>query len=591
MNFHRSSLLLIIFFIVIVSIGFSFPVGAQSDLGSNYLHAESEATSGAEAEIQSTIQMLGTPTSWSGQFGDPTTATEGAVFTAPESLQNEIDDLRDRPIGDLAPNAFVLASEDELYIVFTEEEPREGYATVEGQSPGIVDVEHQGLDFGVINADEVNFEEPSQLGVTEAYEDSEQYDRQYVEIDAHHRAVSIDYDEIDQSATAGVLVEEPIGDDLFDSFGERTQTLTDGIEGSSIDDDLNENVETTLGGLTQPRVVTSSADVEYWDDTEAAVSGIIAALDTPARDFIQTLQQNDPLPTDSNTPVLYVVDTEYDSQPVSSISEISEDPSSYDGQTVTFESNLYMTTVSSASVIQSATGTPIPIDVILHGGAAWDQLPEGRDKVVSIMGASSINQNNLTDTHRGTYQVTGEVVSTDRIEGDLPQGYILVAYDLERTGSLDTASVNDIIETQSSGVSDVLENQANPDVDASVASPDDSESGVAQEDQANGAGGSGLISDSSDSGIIGMVSVLSAGLYLSGMTAGVIGLGIIAFAAVDRVTRITNVSIRKGIKVFFSGIILFFGSTLATLVSVASPLAGLITSFLIVFLTFKYYKS
>ena len=406
-------------------------------------------------------------------------SVEGATFVAPDTIQNDIDELRDNLPAGLedrnAPNAFVLASSDQIYVVLTSEEPEEGYASVEGQSVelGVVgqsDITITGnqetVNIQPIVADDVEFTSPSEVSVQEVYENTEQYDRQYVEINSNHRSIAVDYQETEFAATSGVLVEEPLeAEELFGSVGEQSQTALDDLDG--------DNIGNVLGDLSQARVVTTSYETEYWDNTEVTMQGIVAGPDTPAGEFIQVQQEDSILPTDSNTPILYKTDTDYEAESVGDISEIAANPAAYDGQTVQFETNLYMNTISSKQAIESATGTPLPpVDTILHGGVGWEQLPEDRDDVVGIIAASSIEQTTLSETRDGRYEVTGEIVSTDRIEGDLPRGYILIAYDLERTGSIDTASPADIIEEQSSSVSNVLEQQVNPDADTSSSSTD-----------------------------------------------------------------------------------------------------------------------
>jgi hypothetical protein len=125
----------------------------------------------------------------------------------------------------------------------------------------------------------------------------------------------------------------------------------------------------------------------------------------------------------------------------------------------------------------------------LHGGVAWEQLPENRDDLIGIIAASSIEQRQLSETRRGKYRVIGEVVSTDRIEGDLPRGSVLIAYDLERVGSIETASAGDLIEEQSSAVSDTLERQANPEVDASTSATSDVDTETSTTEQTENADG------------------------------------------------------------------------------------------------------
>lgn len=391
---------------------------------------------------------------------------EGAAFVAPDSIQSEVDEVRedipDFVMKNAVSHAFVVASSDTLYLVFTTNEPQEGYASVDGKSYDIDNItltkNQNSLDIKPIVADSVEFKDPSEVSVEEVYENTEEYDRQYVEINANHRSISIDYENSTYSATAGVLVDAPLSpEELFGAVGEKSYITLKELDGN--------NIGNVLGDISRPHVVTASYETEYWDNTPVTMSGIIADPTSPAGKFIQAQQEDKILPTDSSTPILYTIDKTYDAQPVSGISKVSTNPAAYDGETIRFETNLYMNTISTKRVVESATGQKLPrVDIILHGGVGWEQLPEDRDDLTGIIAASSIEQKQLSETRRGKYKVIGEVVSTGRIDGDLPRGSIIIAYNLERVGSIETASAGNFIEQQSSTVSNTLERQANPEV-------------------------------------------------------------------------------------------------------------------------------
>ncbi|MGQ3331280.1 hypothetical protein [Halorubrum sp. FL23] len=142
--------------------------------------------------------------------------TEGAAFTAPESIQGDIDDvrgeipevIRDETNVESSSHAFVLTSANESFVVFTNEDPKEGHASVEGFSPSNV-VETDEFDFGVVVASDVEFKSPTEVSVGEVNEDAEDHDRKYVKINAHHRNIAINY-EGGSSTTTGVLVADPL---------------------------------------------------------------------------------------------------------------------------------------------------------------------------------------------------------------------------------------------------------------------------------------------------------------------------------------------------------------------------------------------
>ena len=122
------------------------------------------------------------------------------------------------------------------------------------------------------------------------------------------------------------------------------------------------------------------------------MTGIVVSPNTLAGEFIQQQQQNETLPLESRPPILYVTETEYDTQEVS-VSELRQNSTRYQNKTVRFTSNLYMSTVSSQRVVEAATGTKLPpVDVTLHGGVAWEGVPETRNETIGLIAASSAKQ-------------------------------------------------------------------------------------------------------------------------------------------------------------------------------------------------------
>jgi PGF-pre-PGF domain-containing protein len=82
-------------------------------------------------------------------------------------------------------------------------------------------------------------------------------------------------------------------------------------------------------------------------------------------------------------------------------------------------------------------------DVLLHGGGAWNDLPQSRGDVLFVLGASSLAQDEPERFVEGEYRLVGEVVSTERIDETLPDGAVLLVYDLERRGDIDYESLRE----------------------------------------------------------------------------------------------------------------------------------------------------
>jgi len=172
-----------------------------------------------------------------------TIAADGAVFTTPDSLKKDVKELRDRVPRDTGRQSFVLASGNELYIVLSDEEQQEGYASVEGLSPDVDRIERGEIDFGVIVATDVESQNPTTVSIDDVYNNPDDYSTEHVEFEAHHRNIAIDYEESSFSTSVGVLVDDPLEtDELFSSVGERSNSV--------LRDTNDDNVGNILGDLS-----------------------------------------------------------------------------------------------------------------------------------------------------------------------------------------------------------------------------------------------------------------------------------------------------------------------------------------------------
>ncbi|MFC7027845.1 hypothetical protein ACFQH8_10820 [Halomicroarcula sp. GCM10025710] len=79
------------------------------------------------------------------------------------------------------------------------------------------------------------------------------------------------------------------------------------------------------------------------------------------------------------------------------------------------------------------------------------------------MGVSSLHQDSPEEFEEGRYRIEGEVVSTSRINESLPEGSVLVIYDIERLGDIDYEAVAEeargIIETRTGELTTQLRQQ------------------------------------------------------------------------------------------------------------------------------------
>ncbi|MEZ3170135.1 hypothetical protein ABNG03_05810 [Halorubrum sp. RMP-47] len=399
-------------------------------------------------------------------------ATEGAVFVAPESIQSQVDDLREGlpPRVDRVSHAFVLATSNGLHLTLTDTQPKEGYASVEGTELNVenISIDRSGtdnLELNPIRSTNVEYRDPSKASIEAVSQDPGEYRRELLEFTANHRSIALDDEQSEYKATAGVLVDDPLSaQELFGTLGERSSTTLNEVQGDTIG--------SVLSDRSQPHIVTTAygTETDYWENMPVTMSGIVATPQSPVGEFIQSQREFNTLAVDSGTPILYVIDQQHDTQRVT-IADLSTNTAAYEGDIVRFESNLYMNSISSKRVIES-TGTKMPpVDTVLHGGVAWDKQPDSRDDIIGVVAASSITQKQLTAVRTGTYDVLGEVVSANDIKGYRGEGAVLLAYDLEKTNSLDGSSVSDLVKQESTELSKVLERQANPTRDVATATP------------------------------------------------------------------------------------------------------------------------
>jgi len=186
---------------------------------------------------------------------------------------------------------------------------------------------------------------------------------------------------------------------------------------------------------------------------------------------------------------LYVVEADYNPEGVDDVSSIRSNADSLDGEVVEINARLFQGKISVEENLEEGTTAgcspnnintfPIPTgqgqpicknlrtDELLHAGAAWSTVPQSRDDVLPVLGVSSNRQDQRITRQNGTYNIVGEVVSSDRIDEDLPDGSVLVIYDMEQTGDIDYQEVRsegrEIIKTERNEIASRLRSQVAQD--------------------------------------------------------------------------------------------------------------------------------
>lgn len=406
-----------------------------------------------------------------------TETVEGAAFAVPESLEDEVEAYRDNISQDLEAQSFVLATQDELYIVFTRQEPTKGRVFVEG---AVLDstLSTENLTYGIIAATSTSFETTgTEVSVQEVTDNSEQYRLDVVRVNAQYRRLSTltDTDEgenITLSSTSGVLVANPrSADSLFQNVGSNTRRLSQNTSTNQIDRILNAS--------RGPHLHTFSFETAFWTDAEATVDAVVLDQQGAAQQFIEEYDQAGVAHAEDGAPILYVVEEDYQPQQVENVEAVKSRSESLDGEVVEIETRVYQEQISVQETLEHNTGCDVTLmeiqtpqgpvcvniaqDNLLHGGVAWNSVPQSRDGALLVLGASSRHQDSPEEFEEGRYQIEGEVVSTSRINESLPEGSVLIIYDMERIDDIDYEAVAEesraIIETRTGELTTRLRQQ------------------------------------------------------------------------------------------------------------------------------------
>ncbi|MFC7250173.1 PGF-pre-PGF domain-containing protein [Halomicroarcula sp. GCM10025324] len=440
--------------------------------GETTVTVEGTLTVGEQSLTESTSRTVNVP-----EAPPETTTIEGAAFAVPESLEDELEAYRDDVSQDLQAQSFVLATQDELYVVFTRDEPTKGVASVEG---AVLErnLSTENLTYGVIASTRTSFNTTgTEASVQEVAYNSEQYRLDLVRINAHYRRVATltDPDSGENytlSTTSGVLIDNPrSASTLFQNVGSKTRELSRNTS--------TEQIDTTLSNPSRPHLHTFSFETEFWTDAEATVDAIVLDPQSAAQQFIDEYDQTGIAHSEDGEPILYVVEEDFQPQQVDNVESIKSQSQSLDGEVVETEVRLYQEQISVQETLEHNTGCdddlleiqtpqgPVCVNVVqdnlLHGGVAWNSIPQSRDDALLVMGVSSLHQDSPEEFEEGRYRIEGEVVSTSRINESLPEGSVLVIYDIERLGDIDYEAVAEeargIIETRTGELTTQLRQQ------------------------------------------------------------------------------------------------------------------------------------
>ena len=385
---------------------------------------------------------------------DPISAS-GPAFQMPDSLDGEVERYRPKVPTDRNQHQFVLAADDRLYVVFTDKQPRKGLASVSGIPVG-QQFHSDGLTYGVLVARSTSFETRGpKTSIGAVVSDPDRYRHELVRIRATHRQVTVRSDpdrgvHVTAPGSFGALVEDPATENgVFDRIAARAGSLSINSSTGNLGSNTPREIDSLLGA--DPRLYTFDFETGFWTSAEATVDGIVLTNNSTARGFVSAYDKGGIVETGVSQPLLYVVQEEFDDEEYGDVSDVSRSARAGDlvaveakfiGRTVSVQETLEETTACGPSrmEVQRSRDT-VCVDVghdnLVRFGVAWSGVQPERTGILFVTGVSADHMDDRSRPLRGRYHITGEIVPTSRIDPALPDGTVLVAYEMERTGSFD----------------------------------------------------------------------------------------------------------------------------------------------------------
>ncbi|WP_323190762.1 hypothetical protein [Halostella sp. PRR32] len=380
----------------------------------------------------------------------------GQYATVEQSHLNDLEELAETTPYEVRDYTFTLFVDGERYIVFTDQEPQTGTATVEGTV--IEDPPNHYNSY--ILADNVSFEtegEPVPLSNVQA--DPSQYDGQHIRVTGSYQQLSATYETQNQiivHQNHGRISAERQSLDLAQSPAQSARWSVLNLSNDEFGGSADAELEQRFAEMNSAMPVLGLHS-EFWMRGEVTVDAIVAAGSDESR--------------------LIIADTTPVADEISGPNEINQRGEHLSGEVVRFETQVvgsttstqeFLTTVAPCgggdSVLVPAGPTCVPVvsDSTVHAGVLLSGPPDSRSDVVPYAGISNYHQDTVTESETGTYIVTGRVVAASEIDPSLEGQYGVVVYGMDRQGDLQThGDVEAQAEEYATQVTDRLKAQLN----------------------------------------------------------------------------------------------------------------------------------
>lgn len=382
------------------------------------------------------------------------TVTGAAIPLPPQAEQQYLDILSNytdtAPVS-LKTHAFLVMTEQKTWVVATDNKPEAGIATVEGTAVTTADSGDSSL--GVLFANSVSVRKDGQSAkLRDVRKNPNKYGFELVEITGNYRQFPYKVEASDKlqpkQAELGVLTTGQFfgwkPSDSTTRFGASpgktgrwaTLNLSSQKLGGERLDDLSLRLSSTGKSL-----------YVYGGSQQFAMNGTVS---------VSALVLTRPVgvsgvPVPSDGPLLYLIESQPKSTSIPDVSAINDRGKELNGDVVTVDSQVLGARTSSKEFLLSVAKcapesvavpvtppgcVPVVTDSVIHSGVLSTTTPSSKSDFVGFVGVSNYKQDVVTQPIRGSFEITGRVVATDKVSPALPDGYVIVVYRMEKKGEL-----------------------------------------------------------------------------------------------------------------------------------------------------------
>ena len=401
----------------------------------------------------------------SGVASAPTMTVSGPAVPLPADLEQKYKENLQQVAtsygGSTRAEVFLMAVDGDVYIVTGETQPEPGEATVRGivVSPSRT----RGSDLGIIFANSVSISQSGPtLSLAEYDRTKDQYTGEVVEVTGHQRELAflLENEGVVSKNRFGLVSADGGVLPLVPSPGQTARTST--IELSKNDSNYFADSIVRLGlgvNMSGGSAVPFGYQSEtWWADAEATVTVLV--LPDELSDYMLGIGS-------------YVISADIEHTARVTPGEVYRRGSELEGQVVQVETQAIGTRISTKETLltvarcapESVTVpaspplcVPLVADVVVHSGVAV--TADSPDTVIPYAGLTNEEQDQAVVPERGTYHLTGRVVSTDRIDPRLPDGYGLLVFERQRVGDVRlTAQETTAVRQHATAVSERIRSQ------------------------------------------------------------------------------------------------------------------------------------